>query len=221
MLRRTLLTILPVLALPLLLPAGAGAQSPRGATASGLVPPREQGPLLARAEAYLNGITTLKARFLQLAQNGGSAEGTAFIARPGRMRFEYDPPEPLLLVASDNQFLYYDRELKQPSVVPVGSTPLGLLLRREIRFGGDVEVMEVTRNGGFLGITLRRRDNPAEGQLTLVFSEQPMELRQWLVVDGQGRQTRVTLSTIETGMPLERRLFTFNDPRFFEEERNR
>jgi outer membrane lipoprotein-sorting protein len=217
MLRRTLLAALPALTLPLLLPALAGAQSPRG----GAVPPRDQPALLARAEAYLNSITTLKARFLQLAQNGGTAEGTAYIARPGRMRFEYDPPEPLLLVASDNQFLYYDRELKQPSVVPVGSTPLGLLLRREIRFGGDIEVMEVTRSGGALGITLRRRDNPAEGRITLVFSEAPMELRQWLVVDGQGRQTRVTLSAIETGMPLERRLFTFNDPRFFEEERNR
>jgi len=208
MLRRSLLAAaaLPLLSLPLL---------PRPALA------QNQAALLAKAEAYLNSITTLRARFLQLAQNGASAEGTAYISRPGRMRFDYDPPEPLLLVASDNQFLYYDRELKQPSIVPVGATPLGLLLRPQIRFGGDVEVLEVQRQGGFLGITLRRRDSPAEGRLTLVFSEDPMELRQWVVVDGQGRQTRVTLSAIETGMRLDRSLFTFNDPRFFENENNR
>ncbi|MFC3124889.1 outer membrane lipoprotein carrier protein LolA [Pseudoroseomonas globiformis] len=220
MLRRSLLATLPAL----ILPPGLAAAQNRPALPpadAGVVPPQARAPLLARAEAYLNSIGTMRARFLQLAQNGGSAEGTAYISRPGRMRFDYDPPEPLLLVASDNQFLYYDRELKQPSVVPVGATPLGLLLRREIRFAGDVEVLEVTRNAGFLGITLRRRDAPAEGRLSLIFSEEPMELRQWLVVDGQGRQTRVTLSAIETGMRLERGLFTFNDPTFFEQERNR
>ncbi|MXP65483.1 outer membrane lipoprotein carrier protein LolA [Roseomonas sp. M0104] len=206
MFRRTLLAAAATLPF---LPHGAAAQSPQRAA------------LLARIEAYLNSITTMRAHFLQIAQNGGVAEGTAFIARPGRMRFDYEPPEPLLLVASDGQFLYYDRELKQPTVVPVGSTPLGLLLRTQIHFGGDVEVMAVERSGGFVGVTLRRRDAPAEGRLTLIFAEEPLELRQWIVVDSQGRQTRVSLSAIETGMKLDKLLFTFNDPRFFEQEGNR
>ncbi|MCQ4162307.1 outer membrane lipoprotein carrier protein LolA [Roseomonas sp. GC11] len=180
-----------------------------------------QQDLLRRAEAYLNSITTLRARFLQIAQNGAAAEGTAFIARPGRMRFDYDPPEPLLLIASDGQFLYYDRELRQPSIVPVSSTPLAFLLRERISFGGDIEVLGVERQGGLAGITVRRKDAPSEGQLTLIFSENPMELRQWVVVDGQGRQTRVTLTAVETGMTLPRRLFTFNDPGFFENEGRR
>lgn len=212
--RRTLLAA--TLALPFLprpfLAAPAAAQA---------VPANQAAAILARAEAYMNGLTTLRARFLQIAHQGGSAEGTAYIARPGRMRFDYDPPEPLLLVASDGQFLYYDRELKQPSIVPVSSTPLGFLLRPQMRFGGDIEVLGVERSNGFVGITLRRRDNPAEGRLTLVLAEDPMELRQWLVVDGQGRQTRVTLSQVETGMELPRRLFTFNDPTFFETEGRR
>ncbi|HWL80138.1 MAG TPA: outer membrane lipoprotein carrier protein LolA [Roseomonas sp.] len=206
MFRRTLLAA--AAALPFL-PHGAAAQS------------QQQAALLARIEAYLNSITTMRAHFLQIAQNGGAAEGTAYIARPGRMRFDYDPPEPLLLVASDGQFLYYDRELKQPTVVPVGSTPLGLLLRPQIRFGGDIEVIALERTGGFVGVTLRRRDAPAEGRLSLIFAETPLELRQWIVVDSQGRQTRVSLSAIETGMRLDKLLFTFNDPRFFEQEGNR
>ena len=199
MLRRSLLAALPLLPLvPLARPALA-----QGTAAASQA-------VVARAEAYLNGITTLRARFLQIAHNGGTAEGNAYISRPGRMRFDYDPPEQLLLVASDGQFLYYDRELRQPSIVPVGSTPLGFLLRAQIRFAGDIEVMNV-----------RRRDAPAAGRITLVFAEEPMELRQWIVVDSQQRETRVTLNAMERGMPLPRGMFTFNDPTFFEREEQR
>lgn len=169
---------------------------------------------LQRVEAYLNGLTTLRARFIQIAQNGATAQGTALIWRPGRMRFDYDPPEPLLLIANAGQFLHYDKELRQPSIVPVGSTPLGILLRDRITLSGDVTVSAVQREQGLLRVTLYRTENPAEGRITLVFAQEPMELRQWLVVDGQGRTTRVTLSAIETGLRLNRAAFDFNDPRF-------
>jgi outer membrane lipoprotein-sorting protein len=176
---------------------------------------------LARVEAYLNGLTTLRARFLQVAQNGATAEGTAWISRPGRMRFDYDPPEPVLLVASAGQVLMYDRELKQPTTMPVSSTPLGLLLRERIALSGDITVSAMGRQGGFLSVTLHRTGAPAEGRLTLMFSENPMELRQWSVVDAQGRETRVTLYQPETGIRIDNRLFDFNDPRFLESEANR
>ena len=172
---------------------------------------------LARVEAYMNSLTTLRARFLQVAQNGGSAEGTALIWRPGRMRFEYDPPVPLMLVASDGQFLHYDKQLREPSIVPVSSTPLGFLLRPRISFTtGDLEVIGVDRVGGLLRVGMRRKAAPAEGSLTLVFAEEPMELRQWVVVDAQGQQTRVTLTEIQTGVRFDSLVFSFNDPRFFE-----
>jgi outer membrane lipoprotein-sorting protein len=207
--------ILPLLALPLL-PAAALAQGRAQGRAAALTDAERA--VLARVEAYLNGLRTLRARFLQIAQNGASAEGQAFIYRPGRMRFDYDPPEPLLLVASGGQFLLYDRQMRSPSTVPVSSTPLSVLLQSTIRLSGDVTVTRVERAGGFLRITLHRTANPSEGRLTLVFQEEPMELRQWVVVDAQARETRVTLSAIETGMRLDTRLFDFNDPRFFEQE---
>ncbi|WP_198375632.1 LolA family protein [Neoroseomonas rubea] len=171
---------------------------------------------LARVEAYLNGLGTLRARFLQLAWNGASAEGTAWIWRPGRMRFEYDPPDPMLLVADAGQFLMYDRDLRAPTTLPVGTTPLGVLLRREVRLSGDITVTAVARQGGFLRVSLFRTREPAEGTLTLVFNADPLELRQWAVVDSQRRETRVTLSRIETGLRFPAGLFQFNDPRFFE-----
>ena len=199
---------------PALLATPALAQRAAGPPAAALSA-RDQADL-QRVEAYLNALTTLRARFLQIAQSGAAAEGTAWIWRPGRMRFEYDPPEPTLLVADAGQFLMYDRELRAPTTVSVGSTPLGILLRREVRLSGDVTVTRVERSGGFLRVTMYRTAEPGEGLLTLVFNPDPMELRQWAVVDAQRRETRVTLSRIETGLRFPAGLFQFNDPRFFE-----
>lgn len=205
--RRLILTAglaAPFLAAPVLAPAARAQSTDRAA--------------VQQVEAYLNTLRTLRARFLQVAQNGASAQGTALISRPGRMRFDYDPPEPLLLVASGGQLLLYDRELRQPSAVPASSTPLGLLLTPEIRLSGNITVVGTDRTGGFLRIGLHRTGARAEGVLTLAFAEQPMELRQWAVLDAQARETRVTLYEIETGIPLDNRLFDFNDPRFLEAE---
>ncbi|MBC7431202.1 MAG: outer membrane lipoprotein carrier protein LolA [Rubritepida sp.] len=172
---------------------------------------------IQRVEAYFNAMTTFRARFLQIAQNGGSAEGTAMIWRPGRMRFEYDAPEPTLLIAADGQFFHWDRELRQPTTVPVGSTPLGVLLRQPLSLRGDVTVAGTERSGGLLRMAVFRTAAPNEGRITLILEENPMQLRQWEVLDAQGRTTRVTLTQIETGVRFDPFLFAFNDPRFREE----
>lgn len=206
-------SLLPLLA-ALVPAAGAGA---RPASAQGTPPAAADRADLGRVEAYFNGLRTLKARFLQTAPDGGSVEGTAWIWRPGRMRFEYDPPEPTLLVADSGQFFHYDRELRQPTTVPVGSTPLGLLLRENLRLSGDIAVGRVERVAGSLRVTLHRAAAPAEGRLTLVLAGEPLELRQWVVLDAQARETRVTLSQLETGRRFDPALFAFNDPRFLED----
>lgn len=206
MFRRTIL---------LALAASPAAAQPRPA------PPAIDRAAVARAEVWLNNLRALRARFLQVAQNGASAQGTAWISRPGRMRFDYDPPEPMLLVASGGQVMMYDRELRQPSVAPASSTPLGVLLRPEIRLSGDITVLGTERAGGFLRIALQRTGAPAEGRLTLVFQEEPFELRQWSVLDAQGRETRVTLYEVDTSVRPENRIFDFNDPRFLEGEAQR
>ncbi len=199
-----------VLALPALLlasPVPAAAQALSAADRADI----------ARAEGWLNNLRSLKARFLQVAQGGAAAEGTAWISRPGRMRFEYDPPEPLLLVAAHGQFFYYDRAMKQATTLPLSATPLGLLLRENLRLSGEVTVSRVERGGGLTGITLHRTGAAAEGRLTLVFSDQPTELKQWVVVDAQARETRVSLFQPEYGGRFANLLFDFNDPRFREE----
>ena len=141
----------PVLALPALLLA-ALARAARRRQALSAADRAD----IARAEGWLNNLRTLKARFLQIAQGGAAAEGTAWISRPGRMRFEYDPPEPLLLVAAHGQFFYYDKAMRQATTLPLSATPLGLLLRDNLRLSGEVTVSRVERGGGLTAITLFR-----------------------------------------------------------------
>ncbi len=152
-----------------------------------------------RVQSSLNAITTLKARFLQIAPDGATTQGTAWLERPGRMRFEYDKPSPLLLVANSGQVVFHDSKLDQVTTVPLSRTPLGLLLAPSIMLSGDVTVTGFTRLNGQLQLTLERTASPGDGSLTLVFSEQPFALRSWTVVDAQGRETRVDLYDVVTG----------------------
>ena len=92
---------------------------------------------IARIEAYLNALRTMRSRFLQVAPDGQVTEGNAWIQRPGRMRFEYDPPSPLLLVAGNGNGLFYDKSLKQVSYFPLSSTPLGILLSDNLKLAGE------------------------------------------------------------------------------------
>ena len=152
-----------------------------------------------RAQTALGAITTLKARFLQIAPDGATTQGTAWLDRPGRMRFEYDKPSTLLLVANDGEVVFRDAKLDQVTTIPLTRTPLGLLLAPSIRLSGDVTVTGLTQNRGQLQLTLQRTASPGDGSLTLVFSAAPFALRSWTVVDAQGRETRVDLYNVQTG----------------------
>lgn len=170
---------------------------------------------IARAEAHLNSIATLRARFLQVAPNGMQAEGTAFISRPGRMRLQYDPPSPLLVVANGRFLIFHDRELGEPSYIPLNATPAGVLVRENVRLdGSDLAVTRVARRAGVLEISLVDPKDSGQGELTLVFSEGPLTLRQWRVLDAQGQVTTVSLYEAQTGIALDPKLFQFQDPKF-------
>jgi outer membrane lipoprotein-sorting protein len=164
---------------------------------------------LARIEAYLNGMRTLKARFLQVAPDGSTAEGVAWLERPGRMRFQYDPPSPLLLVAGHGLFFFHDSQINQTTNLPLDATPLGLLLQDNLHLSGAVTVMGIERLPGQIQVTMVRTASPGDGSLTLVFSDAPLALRQWSVVDARQQETRVTLFNIELGGSFDQKLFVF------------
>ncbi len=166
---------------------------------------------IARIEAYLNGVRSLKARFMQTAPNGAISEGTALMQRPGKMRFQYDPPSPFLLIANYGILFFQDAQLGQTTNIPLSRTPLGILLGDHTSLSGDVTVTKFVRLPGQLQVTLVRTASPGEGSLTLFFADNPLTLRQWVVVDQQGKQTRVSFTNMEVGVAVDAKLFDYRN----------
>ncbi len=167
---------------------------------------------VARIEAYLNGIKTLKARFLQVAPSGALAQGMLYLSRPGKMRIQYDPPVPVLMVATGIWLIYYDGELGEPTYLPVGASPAGLLLKKEIKLSGDLEVTSVERGPGVIHIGVKERGAREKGSLRFTFADHPLMLKKWTIVDAKGRSTQVALINPEFGTKLDPDLFLFEDP---------
>jgi outer membrane lipoprotein-sorting protein len=170
---------------------------------------------VAKAEQYINDITTLRAHFMQASPSGATAEGTMFLSRPGKMRLEYDPPSPILVIADGAYLIYYDKELQQVSYVDLDSTPAGVLVRPQVKLDGDdQQVTKVVHQTGVLQLTVIKKSDPSQGQITLVFTDSPFQLKQWRVVDQQGQITTVSLFDAQTGVALDKQMFRFKDPKF-------
>ena len=166
---------------------------------------------LRRITAYLNGIHTMTARFRQSSPSGGTATGSLWMARPGRMRFEYDPPSPVLLIADRVSVYYVDKQLAQMSKVGLKSTPAWFLLRDPITFD-DLVINRFERGANALAITVTEPTEPDNGSLTMVFNSQPLALRQWMIVDQQRKTTTVSIFDAQFGVALDPELFVYHDP---------
>lgn len=159
-------------------------------------------------EKFLNAITTVQARFVQSSSNGSYAEGEFWVERPYSMRFEYDPPVPLLIIAADQTLALYDKELKQLTQVPVWETPLWFLFDEDIKLADELALTYISHGNGEVVITIQ--EEQAEGNLssvTLTFSEAPIALRRWEVIDSQGVLVQTGLINPVYGQPMDPALF--------------
>lgn len=163
-----------------------------------------------QVEEYLNSVRSLSADFVQVGPNGEVARGHVFLRRPGKLRFEYEPPSPLLLVADGRWLVLEDRELQHVDRWPVGDTPLAVLVADRVDLSRAVEVTDVRREGGVLRVTVVDPKRRQEGHLTLIFNETPLELRQWEVHDAQGGVTHVSLHNPQPNVQLADRLFFYD-----------
>jgi len=160
-----------------------------------------------RIEAYLTGVKSLKARFQQFSQNGGLIYGNIYLRRPGRLRIEYDPPVPVLIVADGTWASFYDTELDQLNQAPLGSTPAWFLLRDPVSLTDGVTITSLRRAPGAMQIEMYQTRDPDAGLVRLIMTDDPMELRQWYIVDGSGKEVHVGLDKVEIGIPLSNNLF--------------
>ena len=131
--------------------------------------------------------------------------------RPGRLRFDYDPPHPVLIIANGLSLLFYDRDLKQASFLPLWETPLWFLIRERVTLTEDVVVTGVEQALGTLRITLEDRKLADAGSVTLVFSDRPLDLKKWEIVDAQGVAIQVSLVNPRYGIEVDQEAFDYSD----------
>lgn len=170
--------------------------------------------ILLKIEDTLNRIRSLKASFVQRGPQGNVDEGTIFLERPGKIRFEYTNENPILVVSNGDMLSFVDYEIKQVSRWPIDKTPLSVLVDDHINLKDqDIEIPEMIRFAGLIKVSVLQPDQKDQGYITLIFEESTMELKSWEVMDVQGFTTRVALINPEYNIPLDEKCFTFVDPR--------
>ncbi len=169
---------------------------------------------LARVESYLSGLTTIKARFNQVAPDGSVQTGTFSLKRPGKMRWDYDPPVPVLLVSNGKTITYYDSDMGQVNYIDVDDTLAGFLTQQDIKLeSAATRVTDFKAAADVIRVTIAQNGKANEGQLMLEFVDRPLQLKFMTITDATGAATRVQLQGAEYGVALPDSLFVFKDPR--------
>lgn len=166
-----------------------------------------------RLAIYISGLSTIVSNFTQVAPDGSLTTGKFFLRRPGKMRWQYNPPTPVLMIANGSEFVYYDYDLQQVSYVPLDSALIAFLAQEKIRFDEKVGIISFEEKDSAIRIGLAQRDKPDEGQLLLEFSDKPLLIRNMVVTDANKQVTTVALSNAKFGIKLDKSLFVFMDPR--------
>lgn len=168
---------------------------------------------LGDISAYLNKLQTAKGAFTQINDDGSISTGTIYIKRPGKIRFEYNPPETALVIAGSNTVVIFDKKSNEPAQsYPLSRTPLSIILARNVNLGATNMVTGHAYDGTATVVTAQDPANPQYGNIQLKFTGNPVELRQWVINDGNGSQTTVVLGDFQKGGNLPNRLFDVGSP---------
>jgi outer membrane lipoprotein-sorting protein len=161
--------------------------------------------------SYLNGLTTLEADFTQVNADGSVSTGKIFIKRPGRVRFEYAPPDASLVLASGGEVAIFDAKSNQPpEQYPLAKTPLNLILGANINLGAAQMVVAHEEDGTATKVVAQDPAHPEYGTIALMFTGNPVELRQWVITDDLGAQTTVILGQMTKGTSYQPSFFNID-----------
>ena len=163
-------------------------------------------------EKYFNGIKTLQARFVQNNPDGSIVTGTLYVRRPGRMRFEYDPPSQLKVVADGLQVTMWDPATRDFGQWPIGWTAASFLVKEPLLLSGDLTVESQSRNEGILELSVVQTRKPQEGRVIIRMAQGPMALRGWTIIDNRNNKVDVALTDLRTGGQLADSLFKYDGP---------
>ncbi len=163
---------------------------------------------LKELSRYLNSLTTAEAEFTQINSDGSISTGKLYIQRPGRARFEYNPPDKNLVLAGGGQVAIFDAKSNQPpEQYPLARTPLSIILAGNVDLGRAKMVVGHKVDGNTTRVRAQDPENPEYGSIEMVFTAGPTELRQWVIRDDSGAETTVILGEMKKGAKLAASLF--------------
>jgi len=166
-----------------------------------------------KVSAYFNGFRSLQGEFVQRGPSGNISQGIFYLSKPGKLRFEYSPPNPFLVVADGTYVIVRDRRLDRADHYPLSVTPLRLVLSETIDLLSEATITHVYQDPSVISLTLEDKDEWVPGQLTLVFDNENFALQQWIIIDGQGNRTTIYVTKLETDIEADPELFQVNLPR--------
>jgi len=166
---------------------------------------------LDKVSTYLNGLKSLEGGFVQIGPNGEIDQGRFYLVKPGKLRFEYQAPSPLLIVCDGRTFAVFNKKLKTVDRYPLSATPLDLLLGDKVDLYHNDAIVRVRRQPGSLVIEARTAKNRAKANIANTVNYPALELRQWTVIDDQGLPTTVALRGLQLGTSISDSLFVLRD----------
>ena len=177
------------------------------------VAPFDQGQraLLEKVNTYFNGVTTLVGKFVQVGPDGGKTEGQFYMQKPGKIRFEYDPPSNIELISNGEVVAVRDRKLVTQDIYPLSQTPLKFLLSDRLNLLKDTNVIGVYQDELFLTVVIEEKSVLAgTHRLMIMFGKKDLQLKQWTVTDPQGYDTTVAVSDLDFNKKPDPQLFKIN-----------
>jgi outer membrane lipoprotein-sorting protein len=158
-----------------------------------------QRAVVDRVSAYLSSVQTLIGDFVQIGPDGGRTTGKFYIQKPGKVRFDYEPPSLVDVVADGSSVVVRDRRLATQDLYPLSQTPLRFLLADQLDLLRDTNVVAVSRDKDYVSVTIEERQLlVGTHRLVLTFNAKDMQLRQWTVTDPQGYDTTVAIYNLDT-----------------------
>ena len=195
----------------------AGRPIPSRTPTESVVYDGSQKPLVDRMSNYLSGVQMLSGDFVQIGPDGSRAVGKFYIQKPGKVRFEYEPPSPIDVIADGSSVVVRDRKLAHQDLYPLSQTPLRFLLADQIDLARDTTVVAVSQDPSFATVTIEERQILiGTHRLILMFGARDMQLRQWTVTDPQGYDTTVAIYNLDSSRKPDPSLFTINYERMLQ-----
>jgi len=186
-----------------------------GKPSSGGILTAEQRAIVERVNSYLSSVQTLTGKFIQVGPDGTRTQGDFSIAKPGRVRFEYDDPSPIELIADGSSVVVRDRRLATQDVYPLSQTPLRFLLADRVDLAKDAHLVAVYADGVFVTVVAEEQNGiVGTSRLMIMFSAKDMQLKQWTVTDPQGYDTTVAVYNLDTSKRPDPALFKIDYTRY-------